>query len=149
MTNDSLHKQSDFQFQWLEPIQTPLVNKFYREYGFNGKAKRSDRIAICKQGSNIVAAALLRPFADDALLTGVAVQPQLQGNKLASRILAFINHDYQQRLFCFALAHLESWYQKYDFQRFNESQLPTPLANKWQAYLNQGRRMVCMCRDIK
>jgi len=129
---------------WLEPLKYPLVNKFYKAAKLNSKAKRNDKIAVAVYQSEIIAAGLLRQFADEKLLTGMGVATEFRKVGLGKKLLQFMREEFDSYTYCFSLNHLDDWYIESGFEYFSAKELPEALLRKWNAYVQQGRKISCL-----
>jgi len=131
-------------FQQFEPVQYPLVNKFYSSQKLNRKANKSDLVFVAKKHSQVIACVLFKPISGLLWLTGLQVDSKFRkqgiAGELISQALTAVNKD----VVTFPYQHLQTWYQRLGFEFVEVEGIPEPLAGRFSAYLNQGRELVVM-----
>ena len=133
-----------YHIEPLARIKFPLVNKFYRNVNAKNKASGNDGIWVARHDSHIVAATRLAPIPGDYwLLTGVFVDQDHRGRGLA-RALIIESCDNQPVIYTFSLSHLTTFYQQLGFKLILPEHLPCELAQRFNAYVRQGRKIVAM-----
>lgn len=131
--------------QWLPGVAMPLANKFYRQHGFRGKAKRNQPCAVVKNARDeIVACGYLRDYDTFNLLAGVAVSPGYQGQGLARLLLEFITQRCDQRSYTFPYLPLVALYQSLGFTAV-ELDPQSAVFDLYHVYLKQRRSIIPMC----
>lgn len=130
----------------LDPIMTPLVNKFYQQHNVRGRAKSHDKVWLIKIDNQIAATAKLTLKEKHFLLTGVFTVPLHRGKYLASQLIKHISSYYQQPIYTFAYSHLVDWYTRC---AFNLCEPPPELQSIFQAYVRQGRDIRCMVTNLE
>ena len=146
------------EYQQLTAIKLPLVNKFYKQVKARGKASGGDivwvarDVALCSISSYntsapIIAAARLTPtkLNEYWLLSGVYVAQSHRNQGIASQL---ITHLVAQQACCytFALTQLSDFYQRLGFVEVAVGDLPCELAQKFDAYRQQGRNIIAMIK---
>lgn len=130
---------------WLDKVQYPLVNKFYRAEGERGKVRGDDRCAVIKSAAGeILAAACLRPVDDAELLMGMAVAQKHRGQGYARLLLQTMAGDFSHRTHTFSYSNLTTFYASEGFQETAISNLPEALRRRFISYQDQGRDIVAM-----
>jgi N-acetylglutamate synthase-like GNAT family acetyltransferase len=137
----------DIDYQPLPAIKLPLANKFYREVNARGKARGGDVIWVARDISTsaIVAVARLAPVKNDRLLTGVYVAAQYRQQGIASQLINSLIHQ-QPNCYTFALTHLTEFYLRLGFTLVDDGDLPCELAQRFNAYRQQGRNILAMIK---
>ncbi|WP_019531368.1 GNAT family N-acetyltransferase [Dasania marina] len=129
----------------LTAVQTPLANKFYRKYGFRGKAKRHEPCVVVRDEHNaIIACAYLRNYKTINLLAGVAVAPAYQGQGVARLLLNQLVGYFDQRTYTFPYQHLQSLYASLGFALVAPDQQAETVSDIYYRYREQGRPIVMM-----
>ncbi|USD20434.1 GNAT family N-acetyltransferase [Microbulbifer variabilis] len=137
--------QPSYKVQWLADIEIPLANKFYRMHGFRGKAKRHEDCAVVRnERGEVIGCGYLRRYESFKLLAGVAVAPEYQGRGVARLLLALLAKRFDRNTYTFPYIHLESFYLSLGFEVVEAELLPTPVAELYSSYLNQGRSISAM-----
>ena len=146
-----------YQFEQLLPLHYPLVNKFYKNTGYGGRAGRDELVYILREASAIVAAVRLQPKPDGWLfLRAMCVAPELRGQGAGRQLLRGLNELLTSRpVYCYPFEHLIRFYAAAGFQRVNDERLPegkpapgpvTPhfMTEALQRYRQQGRKVCLM-----
>lgn len=133
-------------YHHLEPIKFPLVNKYYQAQGSNNRASKNQQVVIAKNQENqIVGVARLSPIDNHWLLTGVHVAQSVRGQGIASQLVNTLC-ERQSMVFTFAFEHLTALYQGCGFEIIVPADIPCELAQRFNAYVKQGRKIVVMIR---
>ena len=130
----------------LNPVLTPLANKFYKTNGARGKAKGNEKVWVVKH-QHIVAAARVADICGCDFLTGVHVEATLTGQGIATRLITQLLKSQHKNCYTFPYADLYQWYQKLGFVSVTFVDLPKPLQLRFERYKGQGRDIVCMVKD--
>ncbi|MDP2560480.1 GNAT family N-acetyltransferase [Psychrobium sp. 1_MG-2023] len=130
----------------LARLKTPLANKFYASEKARAKARNNELIWVAKFQHTIVACAKLSPVDNHWLLTGVHVCSAYRQQGIAQRLITLLCQE-QPIIYTFALSHLASFYQHLGFQHIKPQQLPCELAQRFNAYLKQGRKIIVMIKE--
>lgn len=102
---------------------------------------------IAKHQHEIIAACRIMPLPDQSkLLTGVYVNAQFRQQGIASQLVTQASAN-QTKLFTFALIHLSDFYQTLGFKIMDYNDLPCELAQRFTAYVKQGRQIVAMIKQ--
>jgi len=124
----------------------PLVNKFYQEHGWRNKANRHDLTWVAREESCIVGAARLAPINNQYwLLTGVFVDERYRSQGIAQRLITASCLSTPQ-IYTFSLQNLAGFYQKLGFNPITPDKLPDELAQRFSAYVKQGRKITAMVK---
>ncbi|REG81137.1 GNAT family N-acetyltransferase [Marinomonas pollencensis] len=119
-----------------------LVKKFYQQHYPSGKPNKADPIWVLKEGHNIVSAVRLKQLSDCQLLTAMVTAPQHREKGLGGYLLNAIESALAEKAcYCFAFSHLVPFYQKHGFCPIKPEQLPSLLAQRFNAYTAQGRQL--------
>lgn len=133
-----------YQAFWLSSQEIPLANKFYRQHGFRGKAKRHQPCAVVKNcHAEIIGCGYLRDYDTFKLLAGVAVAPDHQGLGVARLLLQLLAEQFDPQTYTFPYQPLLSLYQSLGF-RCIEPKSQQPVSSLYQTYINQGRSITLM-----
>jgi len=129
-------------YSQLDKQQIPLVNQFYKRVYKKGVANKADQVFVL-QDTKIRCAARLKAIDELLLLTGVACEPERQGNGLASLLINKVLSTQQQDVYCFPYIHLGEFYQALGFTLCHIEQLPDAVATRYQKY-NRHNTLLCM-----
>ena len=138
---------NNYNYLQLEPIKYPLVNKFYRNENAKSKAKGHDTVWIAKDRQSIIAATRITPLPGNIqLLTSVYVAPVYRKQGIAFNLVkqCCLSNGV---IYTFSLTHLTDFYQQLGFKQLSPNQLPCELAQRFSAYINQGRQIVAMIKE--
>ena len=132
----------------LDPIQLPLVNKFYKRCGDSAKAGRGDLVFVVRQGQAIVAAVRLQERAPASyFLRSMCVAPELRrqgvGRLLLSGMTDFLDSVH---CYCYPFSHLENFYGLAGFRLAEGEGQPDYIREPLQRYRQQGRKLLLMVR---
>ncbi len=138
----------DLLFQQLDPLQLPLVNRFYKECRYPAKAGRGEKVFVLKAGTSIVAAVRLSPKADNTLfLRSMCVAPDSRRLGYGARLLQGIEPVLaQQSSYCFPFEHLLSFYERAHYQVQTPESVPSFIRDPFENYRRQGRNIIIMTR---
>ncbi|MBB1467423.1 GNAT family N-acetyltransferase [Pseudoalteromonas sp. SG41-5] len=128
------------RFECLEPITTPLVNKFYSQYKARGRATRQDQVWVVYHDLVIVAACRIQNRSDYLFLSTLLVAPAWRGQGLAKQLLIHTLSNQNSLVYTFAYTHLADFYQSIGFNFVLT--LPSPLDTLFTVY--QQRNIVAM-----
>lgn len=131
---------------WLSNLEIPLANKFYRQHGFRGKAKRHQPCAVVKNSQDkIIGCGYLRDYGTFKLLAGVAVAPDYQGRGVARLLLQLLAEHFDQQTYTFPYQPLLPLYQSLGFKCIEpELETQQSVSSLYQTYLKQGRSIALM-----
>ncbi len=136
---------SDIHYQLLDPVQLPLVNKFYKLHRVRGRAKRHDVVYVAKVNNEIVAAAKLVNVEQNYLLAGVYTAQNHRGQGIGLGLISTILDDTQvqkKTIYTFSYDDVISFYLALGFSL--KSQLPHALAQLFEVYRSQGRKITVL-----
>lgn len=140
-----------YSVHWLSNVEMLLANKFYREHGFRGKAKRHEYCAVVRDERRAIAACgYVRDYKEFRLLAGVAVDPAHQGRGVARLLLETLSESFDIHTYTFPYTHLMTFYTSLGFKpcevevEVDEADLaeggaPSSVSNLYQGYRDQGR----------
>ena len=128
-----------------EPAILPQVKRFFREHGFRPQAPRGDDIYIALQGRKLLAALRLSPQQDSWLLRSMCVHRDFRHQGIGRFMLEQMQTNLQRyNCYCFPYAHLKDFYQRAGFVSIDAQQLPESLADRYNAYQQQGKNILVM-----
>ncbi len=139
------------QFEKLDPVKLPLVQRFYKLHYPSARPKKNELIVVARHENRICAAVRFRPVEHYQLLTGMAVDEALRGQGVGRQLLT---HCQQQILdsgvYCFAFTWLEGFYRQHNFTTLSDDKLPNSLQMLFQRYQNSGKALIAMqyCTDF-
>ncbi|WP_105169052.1 GNAT family N-acetyltransferase [Pseudoalteromonas sp. T1lg23B] len=125
----------------LDPLATPLVNKFYQHHKGRGRATKQDQNWVVK-APDIVAACRVQNKDGELLLSSVLVAEGLRNRGVASALLTQVITAQNTTVYTFAYRHLFEFYQRLGFSRCT---LPLKLQPYFNSYVAQKRDIVAMC----
>jgi len=129
----------------VESLWFPLVKKFYQAHYPSGKPNKADPIWVIKYQGGILSAVRLKQLAQCQLLTAMVTEPTHRGMGIGHHLLHHLHDSLVERpCYCFALSHLEHFYQDNSFQTIEPAQLPDELSGRFTAYVAQGRSLIPM-----
>jgi len=139
------------KFEHLEPIQLPLVNRFYKDCRYSAKANRSDEVYVLRHDGKIVAALRLSLKLEQHLfLRSMCVHPEYQRKGLGAALLKALGPVLaQQPVYCFPFTHLEGFYGNAGFERKSPESVASFIRDPWASYCRQGRDIIIMTRSPK
>ena len=138
-----------YSVQWLSNLEVPLANKFYREHGFRGSAKRHERCAVVRdEHRTIIACGYLRNYSEFTLLAGVAVAPSYQGRGVARLLLQKLSEAFDAQTYTFPYLHLQAFYESLGFQRCESDDETSQVSDLYHRYLSQGREITMMVYEL-
>lgn len=133
-----------FTTHWLSNLTMPLANKFYRQHGFRGKAKRNQPCAVVKNcKAEIVGCGYLRDYDSFTLLAGVAVATDYQNLGVARLLLVFLSQRFDHQTYTFPYLALLPFYQSLGFKAAELEQQPA-VNHLYQTYVKQRRSIMPM-----
>ncbi len=119
----------------LEPIKLPLVSRLYKAHYPSGKPKSDELTLVGTIEHKTVSVVRYRTIEDYRLLTGMLVVPELRGSGLGHQLMEYcVQHVLASNDFCFAYAHLETFYTQHGFKVVDAEQLPNPLKSLFERY---------------
>jgi len=138
-------------FERLEPIQLPLVNRFYKECRYSAKANRSDEVYVLRHGGKIVAALRLSLKPEqNFFLRSMCVHPEYRRKGLGAELLKALGPVLSlQSVYCFPFSHLEGFYGNAGFERQLPESVASFIRDPWASYCRQGRDIIIMTRSPK
>lgn len=131
------------QYIELEKVKYPLVNHFYKRVYKKGTAGKNERVFILRNEKQIICSAKLKLLEDNALLTGVACDPQFQHQGYASLLVKKILANNKETIYCFPYAHLERFYLQLGFVLLPVEDAPEAIKNRFNRY-QENRDLLLM-----
>jgi len=132
-------------FRQLEKHEIPLANQFYKRVYKKGVANKSEQVFVLKD-KQIYCAARLKEGEDYLLLTGVACDPHVRRQGLASLLIRqLLQKQYKYPIYCFPYPDLQHFYLQLGFTQCAIEELPDTLASRYQRY-NQRTPLLCMVK---
>ncbi|WP_081305546.1 N-acetyltransferase [Vibrio coralliilyticus] len=123
------------QIETLDPIKLPLVSRLYKAHYPAGKAKKDELIIVGSIDQQIVSLVRFRNIEQYRLLTGMLVIPEHRGSCFGHQLMGYCaQHVLLEHDFCFAYAHLETFYAQHNFKTIDASQLPNSLKGLFERY---------------
>lgn len=137
-------------YQLLPPIKSPLVNKYYKSHrvSVSSSASSNNVIMVARNNHDIVGVARLAPINSEWFLTGVHVDEQYRNAGIAGELINCLVKQ-QPVIYSFPYQHLVTFYQRLGFELVTPESLPCELAQRFNAYVKQGREIVVMIRKNK
>ena len=127
----------------LEPVKTPLINKFYKSQKYNRTASREDTVWVAKSDSTIIAGCIFKQVFGCQFLTGVFVCPEFRSKGVARKLLTNALKE-QQQVITFPIAALASFYTGLGFVKADPEQLDEELKGRYKAYNKHPPNLECM-----
>ena len=125
-------------FGVLDPIKLPIAKKLYKAHYPAGKPKSDERILTLSRNQTLSALVRFRSIEQYRLMTGMLVTPEQRGLGIGHHLMAQLQqNELKEGDFCFALAHLESFYAQHGFETIIEDELPNPLKQLFSRYIQQ------------
>jgi len=136
-----------YNIQQLDTIAFPLVNKFYRQQKAKSKASGHDTVWVAKEHHKIIAVARITPLPSlHLLLTGVHVSDNYRHQGIARELVTQCC-DINESVYTFSLSHLVDFYRQLGFVTLPTDDLPCELAQRFNAYIKQGRKIIAMIKQ--
>ncbi|MBU77042.1 MAG: GNAT family N-acetyltransferase [Pseudoalteromonadaceae bacterium] len=124
------------KFCLLEPIKTPLVNKFYDKHGARGRACKADQVWVCYSGLEIIAACRIQNQSGSLFLSTLYVDDAWRGQKIASQLLTTLITAQNASIFTFAYQNLIDFYVQNGFNC--TLTLPNSLQSLFELYAHRN-----------
>ncbi|NOI58439.1 GNAT family N-acetyltransferase [Vibrio coralliilyticus] len=123
------------QIETFDPIKLPLVSRLYKAHYPSGKVKKDELIIVGTIDQQIVSLVRFRNIEQLRLLTGMLVIPEHRGSGLGHQLMGYCaQYVLSEHDFCFAYAHLETFYAQHNFKTIDASQLPNSLKGLFERY---------------
>jgi len=116
----------------LEPIKTPLVNKFYNKYGARGRATKQDIIWVVYAELEMIAACRIQRRDGYLFLSTLLVAPRWRKQGIAKKLLLLLLSKQQEAVFTFAYQSLIDFYRSIGFNYVLT--LPLPISTLFRVY---------------
>lgn len=129
--------------QWQGEHFRP-VNQFYRSQKHKGSASGEEQVFIIELDDKIVGAVRLVPYPDYFWLRSLQIEASLKGQRLGSRLLAYVHKQIDQPIYCFPFTHLDHFYTQAGYQHVKENNLPESIAHLFARYSRKGQGILAM-----
>ena len=139
---------SVYSYQLLSPIKYPLAGKYYQAQGSKSRVPSNNIVAVVKHCGEIIGAARLAPIDEYWFLTGVHTNENHRSRGIANTLISILT-DQREIIYSFPYQHLVTFYQRLGFELVTPESLPCELAQRFNAYVKQGREIVVMIRKNK
>ena len=137
------------QIERLQPLQLPLVNRFYRDCRYSARAGRGEAVYVARAEGRIIAAVRLVPKPDNhCFLRSFCVAPSWRRQAVGRRLLqALVPVLEGRRCYCFPFTHLQEFYRSAGFIAVAAQTQPDFIADPYHRYCRQGRDILLMLRE--
>lgn len=123
------------------------MNKFYSNEKSRAKASSHDTVWVAKDHHNIIAATRITPLpGNHQLLTSVYVASDYRKQGIAYNLVKQCC-EANGTIYTFSFGPLVNLYQQLGFKVLEQKQLPCELAQRFTAYVKQGRKIVAMIKE--
>jgi N-acetylglutamate synthase-like GNAT family acetyltransferase len=123
------------------------IHAFYEQVGYGGSASAADIVLAATAGERVIGVVRLCEENGVTVLRGMHVAPACQrrgiGRALLARCLPWLNDGVA---FCLPYEHLAGFYAQAGFIPALKETLPPFLAERLDAYLSKGQRVLAMRR---
>jgi N-acetylglutamate synthase-like GNAT family acetyltransferase len=135
----------NLQFEDLDSIKLPLLQRFYKHHYPSAKPKKNERVIVARHQAHLCAAVRFRPIDRYQLLTGMTVDESLREQGIGHQLLTYCELNVlDEQVFCFSFPWLETFYQQHNFQTLAVNTLPNSLKVLFQRYENSGKKLIPM-----
>lgn len=126
------------------------VKRFYREHKMRPQAAKRDDVYIATLNNKVIGALRLCLYDDAWLLRSMCVQTRLRGQGIGKYMLDCIRDILSEKqCYSFPYQHLEHFYQQAGFKIISAEEAPESIAEKYNDYLMNGRKILLMQHKIK
>ena len=125
----------------LDPIQFPLLDKFYRAQRSAMRIGRAERVWVARSDGDVIAGVCLTPLAQGYWLTGLLVAPAQRNAGLAAALLRQVRSQLQGPIWLFCHPDLQGFYERSGYGPCEE--LPEALADRLMRY-RQHKALLAM-----
>jgi len=144
-------------YEWQEP-NFRAVNKFYKKQKHKGSASGEERVFVITENqplalepaenndTTILAAVRLVPAHGYYWLRSLYVEKGLRGQKLGSRLMAFVNDQVDIDIHCFPYPHLQTFYIQSGYELTPLTTAPEPLQQLYERYNRKADSILFMSR---
>ncbi|MGX9418749.1 GNAT family N-acetyltransferase [Vibrio sp. RC27] len=133
------------EFETLDSVKLPLVQRFYKRHYPATKPKKNEHIIIARSLGEICAVVRFRPIEQYKLLTGMVVDEAFRGQGIGHQLLEHCQQQIlSENVYCFAFTWLEPFYQAHHFHSLDPDQLPNNLNILFQRYKSSGKSLIPM-----
>ena len=136
---------ADFRFCLLEPIKTPLVNKFYDKNNARGRATKADQVWVVYNELEIIAACRVQDQSGQLFLSTLYVDEMWRGQKIASQLLTTVTDAQKGTVFTFVYQNLIDLYLQNGFNY--ALTLPNSLQSLFEVYAHRNVVAMHFTRD--
>lgn len=137
---------------YLPPVEAfPEATRLYRHWGERVKCGKRDRLYCLRQGEQTLGMArVLEPDSGVFLLRNLTVAPERRGQSLGRELMRRLLADRSvQPLHCYALGHLQRFYESLGFQCLPLDSVPDAIAEPFARYQARGKPFVLMGVDLR
>lgn len=140
---------------FLEPVQLPLVNRFYKSIRYSASAGRGERVMVVRDGAVIVGAVRMQPkelagMGPAWFLRSMAVSPEYRrkgvGTLMLGQLLLAFPRD---TVWCYPFSHLQGFYRLGGFKSLLAEDAPPEIRQPYERYCRQGRDILIMARNLE
>lgn len=119
----------------MSTSELTAVRSFYRDVGYGGRARSSDRVVSALDGVGIVAALRLCEEESCLVMRGVYVAADRRSQGIGTSLVRFAEQWFHARdIWCLPYAHLVPFYGRFGFSQVSENEAPEFLrARLWRA----------------
>lgn len=139
---------SSYAFSLWQGENFRPINQFYRSQKHKGSASGDDQVFIIEHDEKIVAAVRLVPYEGYFWLRGLYVDKALQGQKLGTHLLKFIDQHISKPIYCFPYLHLDHFYTQAGYQHVGAAQMPDSIAQLYERYNRKGQGILAMATGL-
>ncbi len=140
----------DFFLEVLDPPRFPLAKQFYKHARYHSHVGKEDEAYVLRdksQADKIVAAVRLVKSERYLILRSMLVSPLVQRQGIGSLLLnKLAPHLGKRECWCFPFEWLADFYTQIDFHFIDPKQAPPSIAESFQRYLRQGKKLTLMKR---
>lgn len=125
------------------------LSEFYIECGYGGEFDASDDVYYVSDNGKIIAVVRIAKEHEVYMLRGMQVLPDMRGNKIGSKLLAYLApylNQYSRECFCLPHDHLKSFYGALDFNPLADDLAPNFIRVRKESYLARGLNISLLVR---
>lgn len=150
-SRNSASPLSQYRLDAPPPVQYPLVNRFYKHCGYRVSCGRRERVYVLRESASeeIHGAVRFLPQDNYWVLRNLCVVAHRRRQGLARLLLRQVLQQALQPVqgfgcYCFALGHLQAFYESAGFQLLHPEQTPTVIAETYRRYSEYQPDLVLM-----
>jgi len=131
------------EYSTLASSDAKLLKRFYKQSKYSPKVDRSDEMLVGRLNGDIVAAVRLQPKSDGVFLRAMVVSPELRGQGVGTELLEYcIAHLGSRYCYCFALRHLQQFYENKGFIASDVDLAPESISSAYRRLRSAARDVV-------